>query len=127
MPKKEAINAKGASKPIGPYSTGISYGNLIFISGQIPVNPQTGKIPESIAEQTRQCLENIKIQVEAAGSTMDDILQCQVFLTDMNNFAEMNSVYSQYFSEPYPTRMAVEVSALPKGVSIEIAAIAGKN
>lgn len=127
MPIKEAINAKGAAKPIGPYSTALNYGDLVFISGQIPVNSQTGKIPDSILEQTRQCLENIKIQVEAAGSKMDDILQCQVFLTDMKKFAEMNSVYSQYFSEPYPTRMAVEVSALPKGVSIEISAIAGKK
>ena len=126
MPIKKAINAKGAGKPIGPYSTAVTYGNLVFVSGQIPVN-QSGEIPETITDQTRQCLENIKIQVEASGCKMDDILQCQVFLTDMNNFAEMNSVYSQYFSEPYPTRMAVEVSALPKGVSIEIAAIAGKK
>ena len=117
MPIKEAIKAKGGT-PIGAYSPALSYGNLIFVSGQIPVNPQTGKIPETIAEQTRQCLENIKTQVEAGGSKMDDILQCQVFITNMKNFAEMNSVYSQYFSEPYPTRMAVEVSALPKGVSI---------
>lgn len=126
MPKKEAIKVKGAV-PIGPYSTALNYGNLIFISGQIPINPQTGEIPVSISDQTRQCLENIKAQVEAGGSSMDDIVQCQVFLTDMNNFTEMNSVYSQYFSEPYPTRMAVEVSALPKGVSIEISAIAGKK
>lgn len=126
MPKKEAIKVKGAV-PIGPYSTALSYGNLIFISGQIPVNSSTGEIPVSISEQTRQCLENIKAQVEAGGSKMDEILQCQVFLTDMNDFAEMNAVYSQFFSEPYPTRMAVEVSALPKAVSIEIAAIAGKK
>ena len=124
---KKSISSEYGSKPIGPYSPAVSFNNLVFISGQIPVKPETGEVPNSISEQTEQVLKNIQIQIEAAGFKMDDILQCQVFLTDMGNFGAMNEVYSKFFNEPYPTRMAVEVSALPKGVMIEIAAIAGKT
>lgn len=119
MLEKKVINTDGP-KNIGPYSSALKFGNLIFVSGQIPNDSNL-----DIKEQTKQVMEKIKKQIEAAGCKMDDILQCTVFLSDINDFAAMNEVYASYFKEPYPTRMAVEVSAIVKGVKVEIGAMAG--
>lgn len=119
MNEKKPINPEG-QKPLGPYSTALKFGNLIFISGQIPDDSNA-----DIKEQTKQVMEKIKKQIEAAGGKIDDILQCTVFLSDLNDFSAMNEVYASYFKEPFPTRMAVEVSAIVKSVKVEIGAIAG--
>ncbi len=117
---KSAVTTKKAPGAIGPYSQGIRAGNLIFVSGQIPLNPDSGTIPEGIAAQTEQSLKNVKAVVEAASCTMDDIVEVSVFLKDMNDFSVMNGVYEGFFNAPYPARAAVEVSRLPKDVLVEI-------
>ena len=122
---KEIIFTEKAPKPIGPYSQAIKIGNFLFISGQIPVDPESGKlVEEDIGAQTHQVLKNIKAIVEAAGGTLNNVVKVTVYLDDMDDFAEMNEVYSQYFSESKPARAAIEVSRLPKNVKIEIEAIA---
>jgi len=121
---KKQINSQGAPLAIGPYSQAIAVGGMVFVSGQIPLNPKTGEIPEGITAQTRQSLENIKAIVEEAGGSMDHIVKCGVFIKDMNEFTEMNNVYNEFFNEPYPARFAVEVARLPKDVRVEIDAIA---
>jgi 2-iminobutanoate/2-iminopropanoate deaminase len=126
MPKKTIPNAELAKKVIGPYSPALVYGNLLFVSGQIPLNSQ-GSIPPSIEEQAKQVMENLKTHIESAGCKMDDIVQTTIFLADMSKFQAVNEIYQGYFSAPFPTRCTVGVNALPKGVLIEISAIAGKN
>lgn len=121
--KKEII-CSNAPSAIGPYSQAIESNGMLFISGQIPINSATGEIPEGIAMQTKQSLENIKAIVEAAGGTVDNIVKCSVFLKDMNEFVQMNEVYAEYFKNPFPARAAVEVARLPKDVKVEIEAIA---
>lgn len=121
---KQTIKTDKAPKAIGPYSQAVQAGQLLFVSGQLPVNPITKKIPEDIASQTRQSLENVKSIVEAAGATLEHVVKCTVFLKDMNTFTDMNNVYSEYFKENYPARAAVEVARLPKDVAVEIEAIA---
>ena len=122
---KEIIFTEKAPKPIGPYSQAIKIGNSLFISGQIPVDPKSGELVEGdIRAQTHQVLKNIKAIVEAAGGTLNNVIKVTVYLDDMDDFAEMNEVYSQYFSESKPARTTIEVSRLPKNVKIEIEAIA---
>ena len=116
---KKAISTQNAPQAIGPYSQGVSFGDLIFTSGQIPVNPATSEIPAGIQEQTKQVLSNISAVLEAAGSSMD-----KVSIKDMNDFAAMNEVYASFFKEPFPARTTVEVARLPKDVLVEIEAIA---
>lgn len=125
---KEKIATANAPAAIGPYSQGIVFGDLVFTSGQLPIDPATGKFPsEDIAEQTRQSLSNVKAVLEAAGSGMDKIIKTTVFLKDMGDFAAMNAVYGSFFSEgSYPARSAVEVAALPMGARVEIEAVACK-
>lgn len=125
---KEKIATANAPAAIGPYSQGIVCGDLVFTSGQLPLDPATGKFPsEDIAEQTRQSLSNVKAVLEAAGSGMDKIIKTTVFLKDMGDFAAMNAVYGSFFSEGcYPARSAVEVAALPMGARVEIEAVACK-
>ena len=114
-----------APAAIGPYSQAVYVGNLVYTSGQIPIDPATGTIVEGgIKEQTRQSLTNVKAILESAGLTMGNVVKTTVFLADMNDFAEMNSVYSEFFAEPYPARSAVAVKALPKGALVEIEVIA---
>jgi reactive intermediate/imine deaminase len=121
---KEIISTENAPQAIGPYSQAVKAGNLIFISGQVPLNPKTGDlVTESIEDQARQVLDNVKSICEAAGQSLDDILKISIFLTDLNNFAVVNDVMKEYFSEPYPARATVEVSGLPLGVNVEIEAI----
>ncbi len=121
---KKAISTQNAPQAIGPYSQGVSFGDLIFTSGQIPVNPATSEIPAGIQEQTKQVLSNISAVLEAAGSSMDKVLKTVVSIKDMNDFAAMNEVYASFFKEPFPARTTVEVARLPKDVLVEIEAIA---
>lgn len=122
--KKIIINTDKAPAAIGPYSQGVEAGSLLFTSGQIPIDTETGQIPQGIDKQTEKSLLNIKAIVESAGAKMNDILKTVVFITDMNNFAAMNEVYKSFFEEgAYPARSCVEVSGLPKDVLVEIEAV----
>ena len=121
----EKIFASKAPAAIGPYSEPIRVGNLVFASGQIPIDPATGVfVPGGIKEQTRQSLTNVKTILEAAGLTMANVVKTTVFMADMNDFADMNGVYAEFFKEPYPARSAVAVKALPKGALVEIEVVA---
>ena len=124
---KKVINTNQAPAAIGPYSQAIKVGNLVYTSGQIPINPATGNFVEGgIKEQTRQSLTNIKAILEETGLSMNNVVKTTVFLVDMNDFADMNSVYAEFFSEPYPARSAVAVKTLPKGALVEIEVVAGE-
>ena len=123
MEKIETTKAPGA---IGPYSQAIKVNNLVFVSGQLPIDPDTGAFPsDDIRDQTRQSLENIKAILEAAGYKMTQVAKTTVLLADIADFAAMNEVYAEYFSDPCPARAAFQVAALPKGAKVEIEAIAG--
>ena len=122
---KTVISTTNAPAAIGPYSQAIRIGNFVFTSGQIPIDPATGSFVEGgIKEQTRQSLLNVKAVLNEAGTTMDHVIKTTVFMADMNDFAEMNSVYAEFFNAPYPARSAVAVKTLPKGALIEIEVIA---
>ena len=121
----KAISTKKAPAAIGPYSQAIRVGNLVYTSGQIPIDPATGAFVEGgIKEQTRQSLTNVKAILEEAGLAMSDVVKTTVFMADMNDFAEMNGVYAEFFAEPYPARSAVAVKTLPKGALVEIEVVA---
>lgn len=124
---KKVITSENAPKAIGPYSQGISFGDLIFLSGQIPINPNTSEIPAGIKAQTKQVLENIKALLEENSSGIDNVIKTSVFLKDMNDFTDMNEVYSSFFKEPYPARTTIEVARLPKDVLVEIEVISYKK
>ncbi len=121
---KKAIATSAAPGAIGPYSQAISTGSLLFVSGQIPVNPETGEIPEGISAQAAQSLKNLSAILEAAGLSTANVVKTTVFLADMADFAAMNAEYAKAFDEPFPARSAVAVRDLPKGVLVEIEAIA---
>lgn len=123
---KKQIHSDKAPAAIGPYSQAVEIGNTLYVSGQIPVNQETGEVSDEIAEQAKQSMQNIKYIVEEAGYQMNDIAKCTIFLTDLGDFGVVNEVYGSFFSEPYPTRATVQVAALPKGVNVEIDAIAYK-
>ena len=120
----KAIKTNNAPGAIGPYSQAIEAGDLVFVSGQLPIVPETGEFVGDISENTHQCLKNIRAILKQAGLDMSNVVKTTVLLKDMNDFAAMNEVYAQYFSEPYPARAAFEVAKLPKGSNIEIEAIA---
>ena len=122
----QKIATDNAPAAIGPYSQGVKTGGFVFVSGQIPLLPGNGEIAEGgIESQTRQCLENLKAVLAAAGCTLDDVVKTTVFIKDMGSFAKINSIYAQYFTgKVLPARACVEVAALPKDVLIEIEAIA---
>lgn len=124
--KKQVLTTK-APAAIGPYSQAIDLGNIVFISGQIPVNPETGEIPEGIAAQTAQSIANIKAILAEAGLTISDVVKTTVFLADMSLFVPMNEVYAQNFTNPFPARSAVAVKELPKQVLVEIETIAVRS
>ena len=124
---KKIIATTNAPAAIGPYSQGIQIGNLVYTSGQIPVDPATGVMPATIEEQTRTSLSNVKAILEQAGSGMDKVIKTTVFLKDMNDFAAMNEVYKSFFEEgSFPARSAVQVARLPKDALVEIEVIAVK-
>ncbi len=119
------ISTKKAPAAIGPYSQAIQVGGLVYTSGQLPINPETGAfVPGGIKEQTRQSLTNVKAVLEEAGTAMNRVVKTTVFLADMGDFADMNSVYAEFFSTPYPARSAVAVKTLPKGALVEIEVVA---
>lgn len=121
----KAISTSKAPGAIGPYSQAIRTGNLIFVSGQLPVDPATGNFPEGgIKELTRQSLSNIKAILEAEGTDMSHVVKTTVFLADMADFADMNEVYATFFTSPFPARSAVAIKTLPKNARIEIECIA---
>lgn len=123
--KKEVIMNKKAPAAIGPYSPALKVGNLIFASGQIPVDPKTGKMIEGdIEAQTRRALENLKAVLKPYSIGLENVVKATIFLKDMNNFSRVNKVYGEYFKEKFPARSCVEVSRLPKDANIEIEAIA---
>tara|TARA_Y100001970_G_C13980908_1_gene723092 strand:+ start:194 stop:664 length:471 start_codon:yes stop_codon:yes gene_type:complete len=125
---KEIISTENAPQAIGPYSQAVKTGNLIFISGQIPLDPKTGDLVDgSIEDQANQVLNNIKSICEAAGHGLEDIVKITIFLTDLGNFAVVNEVMKTHFKEPYPARATVEISGLPLGVDVEIEAIVSTN
>lgn len=119
----QQIKTEKAPAAIGPYSQAVKHNGLVFVSGQIPVVPETGEIPSDIVGQTRQALENLGNVLEAAGSSLSKTLRVTVFIKDMSQFSEINKIYNEYFTEPYPSRSCVEASNLPKNVGIEIDAI----
>lgn len=121
---KTVISTTSAPGAIGPYSQAIDAGNMVFASGQIPIDPATGNIPEGITEQTRQSLANVAAILDATGLTLDNVVKTTVFLADMGDFAAMNEVYGNTFRAPYPARSAVAVKTLPKNVLVEIEVIA---
>lgn len=121
---KEIIATKKAPSAIGPYSQGIKIGELVYTSGQIPVNPETGVMETDIKKATARSMENVKAILEEAGTSLDNIIKTSIFLKDMNDFALVNEVYATFFNENPPARSCVEVARLPKDAVIEIEAIA---
>ena len=124
---KTPIATEKAPGAIGPYSQAVEVGNLVFTSGQIPLDPATSTMPEGIEAQTRQSLTNVKNILEAAGLSLDDVVKTTVFLADMSLFAPMNAVYAEFFQAPYPARSAVAVREIPKGALVEVETIAVKK
>ena len=124
---REIISTESAPAAIGPYSQAVRYDNLLFMSGQIPLDPESGEVVEgNIEVQTRKVLDNLKAILEAGGMELQHVLKCTCFLKNMEDFPAFNTVYSEYFSDILPARETVEVSRLPKDVLVEISAICGK-
>ena len=124
-PVRERIQTENAPAAIGPYSQAIKAGGFVFVSGQIPIDPQTGQfVPGGIAEQTRQVLKNLAAVLEAAGSSLDRVVKTTVFLADMKEFSGMNDVYATFFSSPPPARATVAAAGLPRDARVEIEAVA---
>lgn len=122
---KEEVRTDSAPKAIGPYSQAVRIGRYVFLSGQIPIEPVSGEFTGGAVEaQTRQALKNLKAVADASGASMKDIVKTTVYLTDLSTFSEMNTVYAEFFTEPYPARATVGVAALPRGASVEIDAVA---
>jgi 2-iminobutanoate/2-iminopropanoate deaminase len=125
MKEKVVINTKKAPAAIGPYSQAIKTGELIFVSGQISINPSTGEMVKgNIREQTKQTLENIKAILEAAGSSLGKVVKATVFIDDMSNFQAVNEIYNHYFVNDFPARVCVQVSKLPLDAKVEIEVVA---
>lgn len=121
---KKIISTEKAPAAIGPYNQGIVAGGFLFTSGQLPIHPVTGEVPAKIEEQTVQVLENLKAIIEAAGSNLEQVVKCTVYLQNMNDFAVMNHIYATYFTANQPARATVEVSKMAKNALVEIDAIA---
>ena len=121
----QSVHTENAPAAIGPYSQAVKAGNTIYVSGQLPVDPATGEFAgDSIADQTKQSLTNIKNILEKAGAGMENVVKTTVLLSDINDFAAMNEVYATFFKEPFPARAAFQVAAIPKGAKVEIEAVA---
>jgi 2-iminobutanoate/2-iminopropanoate deaminase len=125
MPDRQSVSTDSAPAAIGPYSQAVRSGDLLFCSGQIPLEPSTGElVKDDIEGQARRCLLNLAALVESAGGSLADAVRCTVYLTDMNDFARVNEVYAEFFGEGEPpARVAVGVAALPKGADVEIDAV----
>jgi len=124
----EFVRTDKAPKAVGPYSQAVVSGNFVFVSGQIPLDPETGKMVEGdIEEKTKRVLENVSAVLESVGLSLKNVVKVTVFITDLSNFEKVNKVYSEFFDDHKPARSFVEVSALPKGAEIEIEVIAEKG
>jgi 2-iminobutanoate/2-iminopropanoate deaminase len=122
---RDVVSSRDAPAAIGPYSQAVRAGGLLFISGQIPLDPESGEVVNGdVSAQTHRVMRSLGAILEAAGAGFDDVVRTTVFLTDLGDFARVNEVYGSYFTAPAPTRATVQVAALPKGVSVEIDAIA---
>ena len=124
---KRAINASQAPAAVGPYVHAVEVGDMIFTSGQIGLDPATGVLKDSLEDQTRQVFQNLQAVLEAAGSDLDHVVKTTVFLEDIEDFAEVNRIYAEYFENEFPARSCVEVSELPKEAMVEIEVIAVKK
>ncbi len=125
MTERARVHTDNAPAAVGPYSQGVKTGNMVFVSGQMPVVPATGEVVEGdVGEKARQCMKNVIAILKEGGVTADNIIKTTIFLTDMNDFGAVNEVYASFFGDSYPARSCVEVSRLPKGVDVEIEAIA---
>lgn len=123
--KRKTIETDSAPSAIGPYSQAVMVNGTLYVSGQIPLDPETGNVVDGgIPRQTTQVLDNLKAVVEAAGGDLSQVVKVTIYITDMTQFATVNEIYGTYFSAPFPARACVEVSALPKGVEVEMDAIA---
>ncbi len=120
---KNIISTDKAPAAVGTYSQAVRSGDLVFISGQIPLVPETMTLKSGFAEQTHQVFNNLKTIVEAAGGNMNQIIKVNIFLMDLNNFATLNDIMAEYFEQPYPARAAVQVAGIPKGAEVEMEAI----
>ncbi|OGP63756.1 MAG: reactive intermediate/imine deaminase [Deltaproteobacteria bacterium RBG_13_49_15] len=124
---KKIITTSDAPQAIGPYSQAVSYGDMVFVSGQLAIDPKTGnRIDGDIEKQTKRVMENLKTIIEASGMTMENVLKCTCFLKNIEDFARFNTVYGSYFKKNPPVRETIEVSRLPKDGLVEISAICGK-
>ena len=122
----KVISTDKAPAAIGPYSQAIEVNGMVFTSGVIPVDPQTGVIPATIEEQANQAFSDLKNLVEASGATIDKVIKTTVFIKEMNDFGKINEIYATYFKEPFPARSCVEVARLPKDVMLEVEAVVAK-
>lgn len=118
------ISTNNAPAAIGPYSQALDLGNMVFVSGQIPIDPATGVMADTIEEQAKQSLTNLKNILAEAGLGMENVVKTVVFLADLNDFAAVNAVYETFFADPFPARSCVQVAAIPKGAKVEIECIA---
>ena len=123
---KKIVNTNTAPSAIGPYSQGVQMGDLFFFSGQIPLHPVTGEMPEGIEAQTKQTLENVSALLKSQNLGFENVIKTTVFLNSMDDFTKVNEIYATYFVEPFPARSAVEVAKLPRGALIEVEVIVGK-
>lgn len=121
------ISTDKSPAAIGPYSQALNSGNIVFVSGQIPINPETGAMADTIEEQTTQSLKNVENILKAAGLSMKNVIKTSVFLSDLNDFAKVNEIYATFFTSPFPARSCVQVAAIPKGAKVEIECIAIKE
>lgn len=120
---KNVITTEKAPAAVGTYSQAIRSGDLVFLSGQIPLDPETMELKQGFAEQTHQVFKNLKAVVEAAGGTLDQVVKVNIFLMDLDNFATLNEIMAEYFTQPYPARAAVQVAGLPKEAEVEMEAV----
>jgi len=124
---KQIVVAEGSSPPIGPYSLGVWAGDLLFVSGQTPIDPATGTVAsDNVTKQAHQTIKNVRAILDAAGLTLDNVVKATVFIKNMNDFAAINEVYASYFQKPYPARSCVEVARLPRDVLVEIEVVASR-
>ena len=122
----KVIQTNNAPAAVGPYSQAVELGNLVFASGQIALDPATGKLAEGIEAQTHQALKNAQAVIAASGAKWENVVKTTVFITNVDDFAKVNEIYATYFKQPYPARSCVEISRLPKGALIEVEVIAAK-
>ena len=121
---KKIISTQNAPAAIGPYSQAVRHGDTLYVSGQLPLNPETKKMDDDVSAQTKQSMNNIKAILQEAGSSMENVIRCGIFVTDLADFATVNEMYASFFEGDYPARATVQVAALPLGAKVEIDAIA---